>query len=488
MIHIPSGRRRALPPSEVGLLAGASLLALLLRVALLLGTWDAPGDGPRRAIEAYQWSRHPWLPTSGVWPPGLLLLTGPANWILPRPDVATRLLNVALGTLTIPALYLLARRGFGTASAVVGAFALAAWPLHIELSASSLAEAPFLFELLGGLLLVDVALDGPRRRWALVPGLALVVWASMARYEGWWFLPILPLYILWRSRSRSDAAAAGAVLAAFPLSWLVGNAAALGDPIAGLTAAVHGAAVDGADAIGPLEAVGRLATVGAGEIGWPLIAMIPVATAVAILRGRESCPAGALLLAISLTFWVGMLCVTCFRDHSLHSRYLLPGLVLALPMLVLPFRGRAIASSPWVLLGLVLATLASFASTGRYETRRWVTAERPTHMEEVARWISSGPCRDSFVVLTDMDWKASYLAIFWPEVADRRGIVSEWIEDDVVAFLLLERAPALLVTRDADVDQRARIERVLGTRLDAAPLAYQSGPTKVLDLSQLVPR
>ncbi len=216
MSKVSRSRLLALSSSASSAIVILSVIALALRLGFFLTTYDVPGDGPTRAIESYRWSLHPWLPTSGVWPPGLILLHGPANWLLPRPDIVGRLVNIILGTLTIPILYLLAYRSFGSIPALGGAFAVAVWPLHIELSASSLSEAPFVFEILAGLLFVDVALAARPRRCVLTVGIALIGWASMTRYEGWWFLPALPLYVLWRGRDLRLAAATGMTLAAFP--------------------------------------------------------------------------------------------------------------------------------------------------------------------------------------------------------------------------------------------------------------------------------
>lgn len=462
-----------------------TIVALALRIGLFATTWDVPGDGPSRAVEAYQWSRSPWLPTSGVWPPGFLLLHGPSNWLLPRPDVTSRLVNMALGTMTVPAFYVLARRGYGSLAAIVGAWALALWPLHVELSASSLSEAGFLFAMITGLLLVDVGLDRVGRSWFHAVGLACMIWASMTRYEMWWFLPVAPAYVLWRRGRLRPTISTAAAVTAFPIAWLAGNYHASGDPLAGFTAAVRGVSIEGATRVEVWRAATNLGSITNEEIGWPATILLPLLFLLSLRTVGKARSTRRLYVFVTIIFWTASLYFASVRGDSMQSRYLLLGLVLLLPMPALALRGISNRSHPWLGVAAVLGLLISFVSTGRYTTYRWVTSTPPTEMQDVAAWISSSRYRDTFIVLTDMNWTASYLAILWPEVADRRAIISDWIDDDAVIFNVLDRRPALLVTRDGDVDQRSRIEQVLGTRIDAAPLVYESGEAKVFDIALL---
>lgn len=449
---------------------------------MLVGTYDVAGDGPTRAIEAYQWSVAPWLPTSGVWPPGFLLLHGPANWFFPAPVVVSRIVNVALGTLTVPVFYLLVRRAFGSRAALVAAWALALWPLHIELSASSLAEAAFLFEIFTGLLLFDIGLDR-RRTLALAAGVFCLVWASMTRYEMWWFLPVIPTYALWRRQDVRIAAGLAAALAMFPAAWLVGNHIASGDALAGFSGAIHGAAVEGAVETRIRDAAAALCSLAIEETGWPIFVLLFVGCFVVAGAIRRTTGAGVLYVIVTMIFWAASLYFASLRGQSMQSRYVLLGVALVLPAMTAAFSWL-----PDRLCGIVVVAvlLLSFASTGRYDRHRWVTGVPPVEMQNVARWVASSPYHEAFVVLTDMSWTASYFAIFWPEAAERRAIISDWVDDSMVSFNVLDRRPALLVTRDEDRAQQSRIERVLGTPITSATLVYQSGSAKVFDISALV--
>src|SRR5215475_4762872 len=79
--------------TEVAIL---TVLAFLTRVAAFIFSLDAPGDGPIKAIIAYQWAKEPTLGLSGHWLPGYLYLTGLVSTIIPIPWIALRLLNVVI--------------------------------------------------------------------------------------------------------------------------------------------------------------------------------------------------------------------------------------------------------------------------------------------------------------------------------------------------------------------------------------------------------
>ncbi|MDG2304027.1 MAG: hypothetical protein P8R42_05115 [Candidatus Binatia bacterium] len=136
---------------------------------------------------------------------------------------------------------------------------------------------------------------------------------------------------------------------------------------------------------------------------------------------------------------------------------------------------------------LLIGMLGSFEPTERYDTRVWITGNPHLEMRDVASWISSSEFKDDFVLLTDMGWTASYLAMHWPEIADRRAIVSDWVEDPWVREQAVDRAPGLLVTRAADLRQRARVEEALNWQINRAALVYEHGGVEVYDLERARP-
>jgi len=466
-------------------IATLTLVALAVRVMLLLRTCDVPGDGPMRAIDAYVWSRQPYVPRWGWWPPGPLFLSGAVNLVVPAPLFVTRVIDLVLGTATVPVFSVLVRRTFGSAPALFGAAVLACLPLHAELSASSFTEAAFTFEIVAGLLLLTTALDGPARWARFVAALVCFAWASMTRYEVWPLLPLVPLYAYWRTRRLAPAVVSAVALAAFPSAWMIGNVLEVGNPLPGLAHQSKGALMQGEHRIAIADAIGLLWRTSVGEVGWPL-ALAIVAGVVTIAARRlpeERRDERALYLAAVGVFWMMMVYMATVRGGSFYARFLLFGLVMVLPWAMLPFR-TVTRGSAYGGAALLLIAVASLASTGRYWKPTYLTHRQPLEIQDLAAWLSTSDYRHDCLLLTDLGWDASYLALYWPDVALRQRIVSAWMEDADIEKVLRDR-PTLLVTRADDAEQQGRIARALGSPLDSAPKVYGVGPIEVYDIRAL---
>ena len=360
------------------------LLALLVRLATFFTTVDIPGDGPSRAIDAYEWSRHPFIPTWGWWPPGFLFLNGIMSMMVPDPLISGRIVNLVLGTVTVPLFFLLARRAFADETALFGATVLACLPLHVELSASSFAETSFAFEMVAGMLCMTIAFEEPRRRWALIAGLAALSWASMTRYETWWVLPVFPLYAWWRTGSIRMAVLVGALLAAFPCAWTIGNMLAVGDPLLGFTITKKGGVIEGIQPGTPLSALRTLADLSVAEFGSVAAVLLGLGVIVAVRSSWRSAPSARVLyMAVAGLFWLAICYVTIFRGPTFYSRYLVLGYILALPWIALPFLGPMRRRS-WVAATLLVVVVVSFAFTGRYTAPKWVTHRQPSDVRALA--------------------------------------------------------------------------------------------------------
>jgi len=474
---VTAERRPALPA------AGALLVALVLRLTLLATTVDVPGDGPTRALAAYEWARAPYWAISGWWPPGPLYLCGLVALVVPHPFLAIRILNALAGTLTVAVLFLLARRVFGTTNAFVSAWLLACLPLHIELSASSLTESTFTLALIAGIAaLVSALHDGIH--WSILGvGLACFAYASMTRYEAWALLPIVPLYVLVRTRRAIPTLVAALVLALFPVSWTAGNAAVYGDPWLGFTLAAHGAEVDGAPSMTLPQALGLVARRTTAEAGW----YVPLAAALGAMFAWHRRPNLAwhaergLVVALWAMAWLLMLTFATMRGESLYARYLLFPLVLSLPLAALPLTEH-LHPSHRTAAALVLLAIASLPMA-RFDARsRWVTRQEPAAMRALATWLRASPYRDHPLIITDMGWQASYLGLFAPEIAPRQHIVSAWMPDGALARIAAAPGPALVVTGDGEDPQRKRIESALRIDLDDRPPVHTIGAIRIREV------
>src|SRR5215470_5073838 len=106
-------------------LAMLCLVTLAVRLGLFLVSVDMPGDGPSRAAMSYSWSKSPYLVTHGGWLPGFLYIAGIFNFFVSDPLLASRVLNLILGSATIPLYYLLVRRLYNRITALFASFLLA---------------------------------------------------------------------------------------------------------------------------------------------------------------------------------------------------------------------------------------------------------------------------------------------------------------------------------------------------------------------------
>ncbi len=465
-----------------------TVAALAVRVVFLLRTVDIPGDGPMRAMYGYAWAVDPYIPRWGWWPPGPLFMSGVVNLVVPAPLYVTRVLDIVLGTLTVPVLYLLVRRTFGEAPALFGAAVVAFLPIHVELSASSFTEAAFTFEIVAGLLLVIAAFDGPLvRRLPFALGLLCLVWAAMTRYEVWPLLLLVPIYVYWRSRSLGLAIVAAGVLAAFPCAWMLGNIHEVGNPLPGLAHQTKGALMQGEHAIPLGDGLSLLARTSIAEVGWPL-ALAVAAGVVTICAGRVPTAeraARALYLATVTLFVITMSYMAMVRGGSFYARFLLLGLVLMLPWAMLPLATMVrVGGRAWI--AVVLVALVSLLSTGRYTKSTYVTYRRPTEIQELAHWLAASSYRNEFVLMTDLAWDSSYLGLYWPDVVLHQEIVSAWMEDADLLKVLRQRRPVLLVTRPEDAEQQERIARTVGAPIASAPKIHTIGTLEIYDIRALV--
>ncbi len=477
------------------------LAAFVIRLLAVLFWIDVPGDGPARAILAYNWSRSPYIVIhDSGWLPGFTYQAGILSLIVRDPAVSTRVLNLAMGTFTLPVFYLLIRRVFGQSTALFSALVLVFFPLHIGLSASSLTEASFLFELVAGVALLIAAAENTRSR-ALYLGLSLLSLglAVMTRYEAWLLIPLFPSYYILKTRKASTAILMMVILVAFPAAWLLGNRIYTGDFFYGFSGAFHGtragAGAYRAELLGAIKVISRKSV---SHLGWILSLAIAwgAILQLAQVSRRKFNLERALYVLITSISWIFLLSVAIARVERLWDRYLLFGFVMTLPFASLPLFHYFKHSRQWrgviislavVLVGasvLSIATSAFRVSTFDEFSPVYVTRKQPAEIKKVAEWLQRSSYRDDPVLLTSMDWQSTYLPFYFPEIGSRQLIVSSWTKDSDIQIFLENQRPSLLITRDGDDESWARVEGVLGRKIQADSLIHREGTVKVYDLKR----
>ena len=440
---------------------------------------------------AYNWAKAPHLVLHGIWPPGLLYVTGPVAYFLPM-WVALRLFNAIIGTATVPVLFTVVARVFGPSTGLIAAAFIAVFPLHVELSASSLTEASTIFEILLGMAFLTMAAHPGAQRPVVLTGLAIVslVLASMTRYEVWFLLPLFPYYYWLRTKNRVVAAAMAALLFAFPAAWIIGNYLYEGHALFGISAAIHDRGLGDTHQGVPLTtAVKMLVTRFATGLGWVLAVLLGLGMAMEcwfLVAGRLS-PERILYFALVLVLLVGTGAFTVLRGETLPNRNLLFGFVFSIPVATIPAltlaRLRQVKRSGlWAVIILTLIyTLGSASVTGRMETVL-LTRVKPQAMMRFEGWVSKSAWRNQPVVFTRMGWQPTYLPYYFSRFAWRMMIISEWMDDSALHSLTQLLRPALLVTQRGDEAYVERFVRVTGIAVDYGRLVHRDSEVEVYEL------
>ena len=120
-------------------------------------------------------------------------------------------------------LFAAARRVY--ASAVAGCAAALLFALNpnlLYLQSTPMTE-PVFAAALAALLWATVCYGDSRRAWALLAAAVASNAASLTRYEGWFLIPFVTLYVWIASRRKSHALVFAALAALGPLAWLAHN-------------------------------------------------------------------------------------------------------------------------------------------------------------------------------------------------------------------------------------------------------------------------
>jgi 4-amino-4-deoxy-L-arabinose transferase-like glycosyltransferase len=460
-VAAPAGHARLSTVSSLAIF----LLAAAVRSTLLVIAVDVPGDGPVRAFEAYEWSRSPHWVSYGMWLPGLIYLGGVASMLIPNPAIAVRLLNVVAGALTASVVFAYVRQVYGSRPAWLAGLAIALFPLHATLSASSLSDPGFvLWVALAEYVLVHASASAGKMMISGVLALGLLVLAEMTRYEAWVLAPIFGAFFFLRSdRSWRSAAVLSTALIAFPVLWSIGNAFYMGDPFLGFTMA-RGSAVRSfaSDLFGIGDSVARVARAARDHLTLPVALVIAGGFLLEVrsLVRRKSTPARVFHLALTAGFWLFAVGLAMLRGPKLYNRYLVLGFVLSFPLVGVALEaiscGRTIR---WVQATCLLIA-ASVVLAGGVPVARplWVTRQSPLAVIELTESLSRIDHRGQPILLTEMGWQSTYFLQYAPGL---RWEIFAHREDDTSIRRRLEalRSSFLLVTRVGDESLVERIQR-----------------------------
>ena len=465
-----------------------TLAALVLRLTVFFLFQEEGGDGPSRAMMAYMWFKSPVLQPHAVWPPGYVYLAGLFNFFVSDPLISTRILNLILGTLTIPLMFFFIRRVFDNTSALLSATLLAVFPFHIGLSVTSLTEASFLLEVIAGSLLVvqAAATTDWRRNVYLIFSVFIFGLASLTRYEVWPLLPLFPAYYLFKTRKLYQSLILAAGLAFFPAVWMVNSYVEVGAILPAYDAALF-LTEGGTNFIGAIKIIAKQSI---DYIGW----IIPVLSMAGVLFMLADATKGQLslerLLYLAIFFVTGLFIVKFGMDRgtSLWLRYLLLLFVTIIPLSNFTI-SRYVGKKPlMIFLAVSIAAAPPFISQVLNKRELFVTQTGAHGVEALSNWLQNSTFKDSPILMTKIQWKATYIPLYTPEIAFRYIIVSGWLSDNLLYDFISIRQPQLLITSDNEEKYILRIEKILGEEIKEDRLIYNKDSYKVFDLRGLMPK
>lgn len=212
------------------------LLALIVRLLVFPINEHVYGDAIARTELAEQWARAPHVISAfgnGAYQfgPLHLYLVGAALTWFDR-DIASRLVSLIFGLLTIVPVFALTRHYFGGTSALLAAFGMAVWGLHVQVSTTGGSEALSLFLMWTAFAWFARAIYRPHIVPIACAALALNL-AAATRYDAWMYIPPLAVAPAWLVRDRRAGVRTSLLFLLFclpfPIYWLAGNAIAHGD-------------------------------------------------------------------------------------------------------------------------------------------------------------------------------------------------------------------------------------------------------------------
>lgn len=215
----------------------ALALALRLLWAMLVPVLplsdSAMYDGFARGIAAGEGYHLPGGAPTAYWPVGTAALYAIVYRILGTAGVVVAATNILLGAALVAATFVLARRHFGPAVAVIAGVAAAIWPMWIAFTTVISSELPFTLVLVLALLARG---DARRPLWlrSLLSS-ALIVLASFFRPTLLLLVVVLPVLDLIAHRSPRrlalDLAIALVTATALVAPWAIRNDRVMGAPV-----------------------------------------------------------------------------------------------------------------------------------------------------------------------------------------------------------------------------------------------------------------
>jgi 4-amino-4-deoxy-L-arabinose transferase-like glycosyltransferase len=190
---------------RVGYLAGGifvlSLVIRLIANSYLSDTLHAPlsGDEPTYVNIALNLLSGSGYSMNGVDPtafraPGYPLFLVVVLFLTGKSFVLARIVNILMGAVTVVLVFLLGERMFDRTTALIASLVLSIYPVFVGISGELISDTLFVFLVCAFLLMIALAGDDARSRWAMLGAGLFLGWALVTRTE---LVAFFPFLIVW---------------------------------------------------------------------------------------------------------------------------------------------------------------------------------------------------------------------------------------------------------------------------------------------------
>ena len=208
---------------EIVLVVIVLMAVLFIRLSVLSLTDDFSGVSAGKVLQAElvlknQLDKGEWY--SSVHPPGHLLFLILGLKLYNNELLTPRIISLIFGTLLVIPFYYYCREVFNPRVALFSIFGLAFYSEHIAYSIIATSETSFHFFLWMGFLLFVLFTRREKRYLLYCSGISIGL-ASMCRYEGLIFIPVLSFFL--QKKNKKDASLFLITSLVLPLLWMVVN-------------------------------------------------------------------------------------------------------------------------------------------------------------------------------------------------------------------------------------------------------------------------
>jgi hypothetical protein len=416
-----------------------------------------------------------------------MYLSGIFNLFLSNALFSTRILNVILGSLTIPFFYLLVSRVYEHKTALLSSGVLMLFPLHVALSGTSFTEVSVVFEVIAGIyfLIIGSEANGSRKILSLSLSIALLSLSTMTRYEAWLLIPLSATFYAWKTRKTGETFLLLLLLMALPIAWIAGNIVHTESILPGYDAATVG------DMIKPsfIIVIRKLTLLSRKYIGWFFLFAAAFGLLARLfhgLKGRLNAQEG-LYLGILCGSMLFMLKFAMERQLGLmgYGRYFLLIYVLLIPVAFLPF--QRYLNKSWHMATVLFVFMAGSIAIGSalFKPPMYLTREHPRDVKEFAVWLKSSDYHNDYLFTTSY---YSILRLYNPDGLSFR-VSSQTDYIPVMKALWKIKRPSLLLThrnRPRDKRLKSLFEELLAIELSQERLVYTAGSLQAFDLTGVI--